>query len=134
MFTVGETYRRRDLHEKYGGQMQGGISTPAGQDFIMLFTSTTGEQYGYKDGWSGSNLFLYTGEGQQGDMTFARGNLAIRDHLTNKKVLHLFEYTKTGFVQYVGEMMYRGFQYRRGPDINGNQRQLIVFELTPVKR
>jgi len=66
-------------------------------------------------------------------MTFTRGNLATRDHMTNKKALHLFEYTKSGNVRYIGEMMYRGFQYRRGPDKNGNQRQLIVFELTPRK-
>jgi 5-methylcytosine-specific restriction protein A len=132
MFTSGDIYRRRELHEKYGGQMQGGISTPAKHDFIMLFTSTTGEQYGYQDGWSGKDIYRYTGEGQQGNMNFTKGNRAIRDHLENKKALHLFEYTKTGYVRYVGEMIYRGFQYRRGPDITGNQRQIIVFELSPV--
>ena len=49
MFEVGEEYRRRELHERYGGQEQGGISTPSQHPFIMLFWGDTGEQYGYKD-------------------------------------------------------------------------------------
>jgi 5-methylcytosine-specific restriction protein A len=44
-----------------------------------------GEQHGYADGWSADGLFLYTGEGQQGDMAFVRGNAAIRDHIDNGK-------------------------------------------------
>jgi hypothetical protein len=69
--------------------MQGGISTPSKHDFIILFTSAMGEQYGYKDGWNEQGL--YTGEGQQGDMAFIRGNLAIRDHVENGKALHLLK-------------------------------------------
>jgi hypothetical protein len=113
--------------------MQGGISTPSHHDIILLFTSHTGQKYGYKDGWSPDGVFLYTGEGQIGDMTFTRGNRAIKDHLGLKKELHLFEYVKSGYVRYIGQMMYRGFQYREATDINGNQRKVIVFELTPVK-
>ena len=38
MFEVGRIYNRRDdLHSPYGGQQQGGISTPTDQPFIMLF-------------------------------------------------------------------------------------------------
>jgi hypothetical protein len=132
MFTKDEVYKRSELHAKYGGQMQGGISTPARFDFILLFTSPSGEQYGYKDGWVNEKLYLYTGEGQSGDMTFTRGNLAIRNHLDDKKDLHLFEYTKSGFVRYVGQMMYVGFKERKGIDKNGNPRKIIVFELTPI--
>jgi hypothetical protein len=51
MFEVGRVYdRRREIHKPYGGQHQGGISTPRGRPFVLLFTSPTGEQYGYKDG------------------------------------------------------------------------------------
>ncbi|BBO25695.1 hypothetical protein AltI4_00830 [Alteromonas sp. I4] len=44
MFEVGKEYHRRtDLHEKYGGQRQGGISTPQNYPFIFIFTSDSGE-------------------------------------------------------------------------------------------
>ncbi len=129
MFEKGKIYNRReDLHRKYGGQMQGGISTPAQHDFIMLFTSTTGEQYGYRDGWTDEG-YLYTGEGQKGNMEFVRGNRAIRDHKENGKSLHLFEYASMGHVEYIGEMKYKTHKFQQGEDVNGDQRQIIVFVL-----
>jgi len=98
----------------------------------MLFTGEQGHRYGYRDGWSEDGLFLYTGEGQKGDMTFVRGNLAIRDHAENGKDLHLFEYVRRGYVRYTGQMICTGFHERRGPDRNGHDRRVIVFELAPL--
>jgi hypothetical protein len=89
-FEVGRTYRRRDIHAGHGGQQQGGISTPQGRPYLLLFTGT-GEHYGYHDGWDKNGVFLYSGEGQIGDMKFTGGNKAIRDHSKNGKDLHLFE-------------------------------------------
>ena len=94
MFVQGEVYRRRDLHKQFGGQQQGGISTPSRHPIVLLFTGEAGEQHGYRDGWSNDGVFLYTGEGQHGDMQFSRGNLAIRDHAQQGRDLHLFEYVK----------------------------------------
>ena len=46
-FDVGKIYdRQRDIHSRFKGQQQGGISTPADCPFIILFTGETGEQYG----------------------------------------------------------------------------------------
>jgi 5-methylcytosine-specific restriction protein A len=132
MFVQGREYRRRDLHRRYGGQRQGGISTPAEHPFIMLFTGEVGQQYGYRDAWTEDGLFLYTGEGQQGDMESIRGNRALRDHVADGKDLHLFEYTRRAYVRYVGQMICTGFHQRLGPDIGGHHRQLIIFELAPV--
>jgi len=132
MFIQGQTYTRRNLHKLYGGQQQGGISTPSGHNFIMLFTGDQGQQYGYRDGWNDEGVFLYTGEGQVGDMAFVRGNRAIHDHIADGKDLHLFEYLQRGQVRYVGQMICAGFQERRAPDKNGNQRKVIVFELQPI--
>lgn len=75
-FEVGKEYKRTDIHDAYGGQRQGGISTPADHDLIFLFSSSSGEEYGYIDGWQG-DIFHYSGEGQKGDMEFTRGNRAI---------------------------------------------------------
>ena len=80
MFEVGHEYRRRDLHAQYGGQGQGGISTPRSQPIILLFTSGRGEEHGYTDYWLDPDTLVYTGEGRYGDMVFVHGNVVIRDH------------------------------------------------------
>lgn len=131
MFVQGRIYRRRGLHDTYGGQWQGGISTPADESFIFLFTGEIGEAYGYKDRWTDEGLFLYTGEGQEGDMTFVRGNRAIRDHMAEGKDLYLFEYARQGYVRYIGEMVCIGHHERQGHDVHGHDRKILVFELAP---
>ena len=88
MFVTGQTYVRRDLHTQYGGQSQGGISTPTAYPIILLFTGEQGEQYIYSDGWTNDGVFLYTGEGKVGDMEFMRGNRAILQHAEEGKDLH----------------------------------------------
>jgi 5-methylcytosine-specific restriction protein A len=132
MFIPGHLYRRSELHNRYGGQRQGGISTPAHHPLILLFTGASGEQHGYTDGWSGDGLFLYTGEGQQGDMMFVRGNAAIRDHLANGKDLHLFTQASKGYVRYLGQIVCTGYHMQEGPDTTGQPRQMIVFAFTPL--
>lgn len=132
MFIKGKIYRRSDLHQRLGGQQQGGISTPAKQNVILAFTGEVGKQYGYHDRWTPEGVFLYTGEGQQGDMQFARGNRAIRDHVKNGEDLYLFQYVKKGQVQFLGQMVCIGYRTREAPDGHGDQRKAFVFELAPV--
>ncbi|MFC2063439.1 HNH endonuclease [Chloroflexota bacterium] len=132
LFVQGQIYIRRDLHDSYAGQQQGGISTPSEHDFIMLFTGEQGEQYGYRDGWTKDGLFLYTGEGQIGDMTLARGNRAILSHEDNGKDIHLFEYVDQGRVRYISQMVCVGYQEKEAPDREGNLRKVIIFELSPI--
>ncbi len=105
MFVQGKLYRRRDLHNQHGGQSQGGISTPANQNFIFIFTGEQGERYGYSDSWTDDGIFFYTGEGQRGDMQFVRGNKAVRGHFKDGKEVFLFSYgRRRGWVRYVGQM------------------------------
>jgi len=133
MFEVGQQYRRRALHELYGGQEQGGISTPSSHPFIFLFSSPRGAEHGYVDGPKPNGQYLYTGEGQRGDMEFIRGNRSIRDHLSDKKALFLFEQTQPGFVRFYGEMAYHSHYEKIGPDTEGRPRKVIVFVLERVK-
>jgi hypothetical protein len=134
VFSPGRVYRRRDLHAKFGGQRQGGISTPARAPFIFLITGDSGKQHGYSDEWTDDGIFLYTGEGQRGDMRFVAGNRAVRDHLKDGKALQVFEQDKKDklFLRYLGEMEYVEHAYREGPDTDGEQRKAIVFHLRPV--
>ena len=99
MFVRGHEYIRSELHRVYGGQQQGGISTPRSSPYIFLFTGESGAQYGYVDEWE-EGVFLYTGEGQVGDMEFVRGNKAVRDHLSDGKDMHLFEEVGGGRKRY----------------------------------
>jgi 5-methylcytosine-specific restriction protein A len=98
----------------------------------MLFSGETGQQYGYRDGWV-EGVFEYSGEGQFGDMPMVRGNRAVRDHARNGKDLHLFETQGGGQVQYVGQMVCAGTKTREAPDLDGNMRRAIIFDLVPVE-
>lgn len=129
---TGHVYRRRDLHEKFGGQQQGGISTPSKPNVILLFTGPTGTNHGYRDMWTEDDRFHYTGDGQSGDMELVRGNRAIRDHEKNDKILLLFESVAKGQVKYLGEMRYVNRRFVDGEDVDGKLRRSLVFELEPV--
>jgi 5-methylcytosine-specific restriction protein A len=131
-FEVGRIYNRRDdIHALFGGQRQGGICTPSGAPYIFLFTGESGEQYGYGwDGWNEDGVYLYTGEGQVGDMQFVRGNKAIRAHLEDGKDLLMFEILGKGKgVRFVGYFACASWEVRTGPDLKGNNREVIIFHL-----
>lgn len=127
-FVIGETYRRRSLHELYGGQNQGGISTPRSVSAIFLFTSDSGRQYGYSDGFQSDGLFWYTGEGQKGNMRMVRGNRAILRHEEEGREIHLFESVSQG-VHYLGRAVYLSHSWVTALDLEGKPREAIVFKL-----
>lgn len=127
----GDILTRRIIHETFGGQRQGGISTPRLHPIVLLFTGDTGTPYGYSDGWiDGDRVFRYFGEGQQGDMPWARGNVAVRDHTLLGRELHLFKATKGGLIQYIDQMDCGSWEFHDNtPDLTGRPRRAIVFHL-----
>lgn len=132
-FEKGKEYQRKKLHDKYVGQRQGGISTPAEYLIIMLFDTPRGHEYGYRDGFTEEGIYEWTGEGQTGVMELSRGNRAIHNHLEDGKKIHLFKETNPGWVKYIGEMVSVGYFLHDGVDKDGNLRKLIVFNLAPVE-
>lgn len=116
---AGGRDRRRSMHECIGGQSQGGINTPQSVKSILIFTGSAGHKYGYVDEWIDDTTFLYTGEGQKGDMEMIRGNRAMRDHQKDGKELHLFEIETKGYVEYVGQMGFVDYEWRIDPDVEG---------------
>ena len=77
---AGDIIKRTALHARFGGGGQGGIGPSAKTPNILIFTDPrVGHTHGYNDRWAGA-LFLYVGEGQQGDQRFIRGNKAILEH------------------------------------------------------
>lgn len=130
MFQIGKEYRRNsEIHGKYAGQAQGGISTPKKFPVIFVFTSDEGAQHGYTDEYRDDGIFWYTGEGQVGDMKMASGNKAILDHGKNNKTIHVFEYTKKAYVRYLGTADCLGHHEEIRPDREGNDRTAFVFHL-----
>lgn len=134
MYIVGELYnRRREIHDLFGGQQQGGISTPSQFPYVFIFTGDQGHAYGYRDGWHSDGLYYYTGEGQIGNQELKRGNKAILDHQRNGKELLLFQYEGIGLTRFVGQMECVGYHEAERPDREGNPRKVLVFELVPIK-
>jgi 5-methylcytosine-specific restriction protein A len=77
--------------------------------------------------------FLYTGEGQRGDMRFERGNKSILEHASDGRELHLFKNAEKGFVEYQGQVAYVSHELvDHRPDVDGKSRTAIVFRLTFV--
>lgn len=136
MFTRGKTYNRRgDIHSKLGGNRQSGIANCSAHPYVLLFSNSSGTSYGYEDGWrEDDEVFIYTGEGQVGDMKWERGNKAIRDHLSDGKSLLLFEGAKKkGEVTFVGEFSSSEHLLTELPDAEGNIRTAIQFLLSPSR-
>jgi 5-methylcytosine-specific restriction protein A len=130
----GTIYFRKDLVAWFGGQLQAGIWTPREFDVIFIFSGESGKAFGYRDGWTDQGVFRYTGEGQVGDMTFTGGNKAIRDHRENGKDLLLFEDLGKGKgVRYIGLFECAAVETVQGIDRDRKARQIIVFDLVPVK-
>ncbi|HOC44119.1 MAG TPA: HNH endonuclease signature motif containing protein [Thermoanaerobaculales bacterium] len=128
-FVPGRLYNRRELHDEYGGQRQGGISTPANHPMVFLFTGEAGHQFGYRDGFLDDGTFRYFGEGQVGDMRMKFGNLAIRDHHLNGERLYLFKSRKDRKLEYQGEVAYVDHAEVVTADKNGDPRRAIAFRL-----
>ena len=66
-------------------------------------------------------------------MHFKGGNRSIRDHAQDGRALYLFKSLGKGKPhRYIGEFVLANHSIRRGPDRNGDERDIIVFHLMPV--
>ena len=132
---IGKVYKRTELHNFFGGQSQGGISTPKEYKYIFIIEyKKSGKDFGYEDGWDiGRNFYLYTGQGQVGDMQFIRGNKAIRDHKENDKKIFLFKETQETFIKLDAELNFVDYEYIQTIDRKGNNRKAIQFRLESIE-
>lgn len=145
-FNHGQLYKRSDIHDRFGGSTQSGISPSRRSPAIFIFTGESGEQYGYADAWDeNGEVFTYTGEGQLGDMKMRAGNLAIANHIEEGRALHLFKVVSEkdarkenpdlvgrGYCRYVGEMQCAGVIEGVGPDKLKVDRKILQFQLVRV--
>lgn len=135
-FTRGAIYdRKTEINGPFRGSSQSGISASASFPAIFIFTGDSGGQYGYEDRWEEQDrVYLYTGEGQLGDMTLTRGNKAIADHAKDGNALHLFKSLgKSNGYAYIGEFCCADRFNCVQPDSKGQDRDAIVFRLVRVE-
>lgn len=127
--------RRKTLHQRFGGQQQGGISPSARTPNVFIFYDPkAGEQHGYYDDWQADGCLHYTGEGQRGDQEMKFGNAAILNHKVHERTLRVFRGAR-GVVTYEGEFELddaEPFQRTDAPETgNGPLREVFVFRLRP---
>jgi len=133
-FEISKDYKRTQLHDKYGGNYQNGISPSRKYPLIFIFTNPFDKTDIYEDKWD-DEFFYYSGEGKVGDMTFSRGNKSIRDHYIDGNRLFLFQKTKkSGYWTFIDEFIYQGSQYYDCPDKNGKMRKGIQFKLLSITK
>jgi hypothetical protein len=126
---------RKELHQRFGGQQQGGISPSAQSPNVFIFYDPgAGEQHGYYDNWMPDGCLHYTGEGQYGDQEMKAGNAAILNHKAQRRALRIFRGAR-GTVTYEGEFELDDAEpYERtdAPETgNGPLREVFVFRLRP---
>lgn len=134
---VRDVVARRRIHDAYGGQEQSGIVTPRSIPDILIFTDpVSGARYGYDrfEGLDEDGSYWYTGQGQRGPQTFARGNLALRDAAVKGRTIRLFT-TKGPLATYVGAFTNGQPTYRTETirDVDGAPREGIIFNLVPLE-
>lgn len=135
-FDVGALYNRKEqIHAVFGGQQQGGISTPKEHPLVIAFTGEAGVSHGYHDFWDDDEVFHYFGEGQVGDMKYVAGNRAIGEHLRDGKTLILFQMMGKGRpYRYLGRFVCQSSYVQPGtPDREGRPRSAMVFRLKSIE-
>lgn len=133
---IDTSISRREVHDRLGGQEQGGISTPRGITDVLVFTDPdSGRRYGYDkfEGLRADGGYSYTGEGQHGPQTFIRGNRSILRTAETGGLVRLFRTRRTN-ATYVGAFTLGDppFEMRQIPDVDGLPREGIIFNLVPV--
>ncbi len=141
----GEYLTREKRRLEYGGALYGGIEPSAQTPNVFLYSDPKrGEELGYiYDGWNeDGTIFLYTGEGRNGDQRLLGGNRAIADHKKDGRSLRLFVTdglvpgSKTKTQRYLGEFeIDESFPYYKADAPNADDaeiRSVFVFRLRPV--
>ncbi|WJV48873.1 restriction endonuclease [Streptomyces flavofungini] len=139
---VGEVVTRRELHKRFGGTPQGGISPSAKSQMVMVFVADNPGPHDPLTGWGEDGIFHFTGAGMYGDQEMTRGNLALLRHVENGRALHVFHQLPK-ITEGVSLRTYRHLgRFEVDPeqpcytadalDASGDMRAVIVFRLRPV--
>lgn len=132
-FIHGKQYRRKELHNRFAGKEQSGISPSTAVDIVFIFTGDTADLYGYEDEFKADGTLIYTAEGQEGPQTMDHGNKAVAQHQDDGRELHVFEKDGDVLVTYIGQYASDGYDWEPLPDKYGDDREAIQFTLRPIE-
>ncbi|WKK70539.1 hypothetical protein Q0F99_11785 [Rathayibacter oskolensis] len=132
----GTRMTRREVHAKFGGDWQRGISVPKDRRNVLVFTDpVAGAEHGYDvhEGLTPEGIFLYTGEGPSGDQELNYSNRTLRDADAAAIPVRVFAVDGTS-VTYVGLFAPDDPPYsvREVPSAGDTARTVLVFALLPV--
>jgi len=134
---VGARLARKEIHDRFGGVREGGISPVLEKSKnIMIFSHPRANaEHGYEpDVWLDDDTFLYCGEGPSGDQQMVRYNKSVLQHAEKDKVLRVFDGTR-------GEVTYKGafgldsedpWFYKDSVGFDGNPRKVIMFRMLRI--
>lgn len=141
----GEWYTRRQVRERHGGALQGGIvPSREGRNVLLYSDESVADEFGYEDGWveddRGDRLFQYTGTGQVGDQGVRGLNGSVLYHrergfdILRVFVAHDPARGEQRF-RYLGEFELDAQQpyiITERKDRSGDRRNAVVFRLRPT--
>ncbi|WP_212804681.1 hypothetical protein [Actinocatenispora sera] len=140
----GAVLTRGDRAARWGGGTQRGIEPSTRTPNVFLYADPAeAGKFGYVDGWApGGDVFLYTGEGSEGDQQLQQGNLSLLEHRKQGRALRLFiaasgKQRGGKLHRYVGEFEVdhdSPCAQEDAPDALGETRSVWVFRLRPVGR
>ena len=134
---IGAALPRKEIHDRFGGVREGGISPVLEKSKnIMIFSHPRANaEHGYEpDVWLDDDTFLYCGEGPSGDQQMVRYNKSILQHSEKDKILRLFDGTR-------GEVTYKGafaldlenpWFYKDSIGFDGQPRKVIMFRMLRI--
>jgi hypothetical protein len=132
---IGASSARRELHERFGGSRQGGITRATKTDEMFVFTNVGGSEHGYgvHEGLRSDGVFRYSGQGQNGDQTLTSNNKALADSEEIGRPIRVFR--GQGTVTYVGcfALADPPYTWERFPGTGSStERDGLVFNLVAV--
>ena len=129
--SIGQIYKRLELHDAFGGTRQSGISPSSKEKQILIFSNDNGEAHGYEDGWlKGNQYFSYTGAGQKGDQDIesSRHNGRLLHHQERGDTVRLFTGTKRkGYYTYEANLTVVDYEFFQTHDTEGKNRRAVKF-------
>lgn len=129
----GKVYDKKKLHEKFNGQQQGGMCTPANYPVIFLFDTERGQESGYVDYWTEEGIFEWTGEGAEGNQQYTKGNRALARHVQDSEEVFLFKRKNGRFYEFIDQMVCLDYYWDKGLDKNDKIRDVIKFRLVRME-
>ncbi len=131
----GEGFTNRELHERFGVSLQGGIRVSIKNRLIILISATFTDKMGQVE-YEGdredkeNGILYYMGAGKYGDQKITRCNKSILDRGSGQGFrMFYFQKPKANNYVYRYEVKYDSYSCERGRDPNGKLRKVIIFKL-----